>query len=561
MHKKSINYLVVLLVLICPVILSSCDTHSKDKKALSYAESLLLSHPDSTLQLLDSIYYPQDPGKDFYYHYTLVRLQAKYRCNENLSQDSIVFKIKDYYKEKNDNENLAIAAFLSGCVLYDRNLYNGAMTEYVEAEKYAESTENSYLKGQIQASIGNLYYKQYHMDEAIKRYQNTAKIYEEANDYKRVITAYDKIGNAYQIRNIEDDSAFIYYNKALELAKLHNDDKELGHLYRNIGIAYLNKEDLDKSFENFTYAIPHSKTDNEKTILYTYMATVYNLKGKIDSATIYVNKAKALDPEKKNAFIQKSISRTLSQIEESNKNYQKSLEHYKEYLHFLEKEISDMNKQELLEIQSKYNFEQMKNENSRLEISRQNIKLLCAILLAIIIAIIALYFWRVVKHKKVLLAAEQRAYQMKLLAESYDQEKQSMRNIILEHFQVLKKTALIDTYMREDERKQGQKFVKKINEAVYGQDSFDWDKTFMTLNHLYDNIVDKMLAKYPELDESEFKICCLTYADLNNTEISIIMGFKVNTIQAKKYSVRKKLGIDGYGNIVEFLKEDMNLKA
>lgn len=560
MYQRNFYRLLPLLFIFLPVIFSSCDSHKQDREILLHAESLIHNHPDSTLQLLDSIYYPQDLGKDFYYHYILVQMQARYRCNENLSQDSIIFRIRNYYIKKNDNENMALSTFLIGCVLQDKEQAGSAMTAYLEAEEYAKNSKNFYLKGQIQANIGNLYYNQYLMDEAIERYHNTAQIYEEANDYRRVITAYDKIGNAYQIRNIDNDSAFIYYDKALKLAKVHNDSSELGFIYNNMGIAYLRKGDIDKSYQYFIDAIPFSNTNKEKAIIYSYLSTGFNIKGEMDSAMLYVNKAIALDPEKKDPFIQRNVSRTMYQIEETNNNFKRSLEYHKEYLHYLIQLLEVKNKQAILEAQKKFNFEQMKNENSRLQISKKNITILCLILSIAIALIIAFYFWRRSKHKQALLAAEQRAYQMKLLAESYDQDKKSMRNIILEHFNILKKTALIDGYMREDERKQSQKFVKKFNEAVYGQDSFDWDKTYDVLNHLYDNIVTKMRTKYPGLDESEFRICCLTYADLNNTEISIIMGFKVNTVQSKKYSVRKKLGINGYGNIVEFLKEDMKLK-
>lgn len=560
MHKKTLNHLFAFLVLLL-IILSSCDSYKKDKETLRQAESLIFDEPDRTLQLLDSIYYPQDPGKDFYYHYTLVQLLAKYRCNQDLSQDSIIFQLKEYYVNKNDIENMALSTFLAGCVLQNRKQSNGAMSEYKKAEEYSKNLENNYLKGQIQVNIGDLYYKQYLMNEALERYRNAIKIYEESNDYKRIISVYDKLGNAYQIKNTNDDSAQLYYYMALDLAKKHNDNHEIGFIYRNMGTAYLSSGNLDKSYYYNIEALPYSEKDTEKTLIYTNIATIYQIKGNIDSAIIYVNKAVALDKGKSNPFIQRNVSKVLSRIEEANKNYKKALGHDKDYMQYLYKILDDKNQEKIIEVEKKFSFEQMKNENSRLHIKEQNITITCLVLTLVIIILIIIFFWIQAKDKRALNDAEKKAYQMKLLADSYDKEKSSMRNIILDHFNILKKTALIDAYMRDEEKKQGQKILKKVNETVYGKDCFDWDKTFETLNHLYDNMVNKMKVKYPELDESEFKICCLTYAELNNTEISIIMGFKVNTVQAKKYSVRKKLGIHGYGNLIEFFREDMDLKV
>jgi DNA-binding CsgD family transcriptional regulator len=55
------------------------------------------------------------------------------------------------------------------------------------------------------------------------------------------------------------------------------------------------------------------------------------------------------------------------------------------------------------------------------------------------------------------------------------------------------------------------------------------------------------------LEEAEVRICCLIYAGLNNTEISILMEWTTNTIQMKKSIIRKKIGVEGYGNLSDFL--------
>ncbi|MCG6191591.1 helix-turn-helix transcriptional regulator, partial [Maribellus maritimus] len=57
----------------------------------------------------------------------------------------------------------------------------------------------------------------------------------------------------------------------------------------------------------------------------------------------------------------------------------------------------------------------------------------------------------------------------------------------------------------------------------------------------------------PQLDESEFRICCLIYVEFNNTEIAIILSYSVNTVQAKKSVIRKKLHIKTFGNVRDFL--------
>ena len=78
------------------------------------------------------------------------------------------------------------------------------------------------------------------------------------------------------------------------------------------------------------------------------------------------------------------------------------------------------------------------------------------------------------------------------------------------------------------------------------------------MNQLYKGVPDTIRKKYPQLDEIEIRICCLEYAGLSNNEISIILEFSINTIQMKKSVIRKKLEIEGYGNIVEFFHKNLN---
>ena len=130
--------------------------------------------------------------------------------------------------------------------------------------------------------------------------------------------------------------------------------------------------------------------------------------------------------------------------------------------------------------------------------------------------------------------------------------------MLFQHFDIFKKIALLESHLIEEEKKQGRRLLKKVNDIVYNENSLDWNMLYDTLNKLYKGFPDLLRIKYPELDETEVRICCLTYADLNNSEIALILGFSINTIQMKKSAIRKKLGIEGYGNIVEFFDKHVN---
>jgi DNA-binding CsgD family transcriptional regulator len=171
----------------------------------------------------------------------------------------------------------------------------------------------------------------------------------------------------------------------------------------------------------------------------------------------------------------------------------------------------------------------------------------------VLVALAFFLYVQNIQNKKKLLETQHRAYQLKELARSFSHIESSFRNTLLEHFQIMKKVALLEEYLRDDEKKQGQHLIKIFNKIVYGQEKLDWDKLYQSMNDLNDGIFDRIKKQFPQLNETEFRICCLSLAQFSNNEISILLNYSVNTIQMKRTFIRKKLGIESHGNIRDFL--------
>ena len=162
---------------------------------------------------------------------------------------------------------------------------------------------------------------------------------------------------------------------------------------------------------------------------------------------------------------------------------------------------------------------------------------------------------RSAQNKRKFIETEQKVRQLTKLAQSFNDKEESFRNVLIRHFDIIRKAALIEGYIKKDERKRGEPFLRKINEIVYGQKDLNWELLYETLNNISNGFFGKLKNKFPQLNESEFQICCLTYVGFNNTEIAIFFNYSINTVPAKKNVIRKKLGIQNYGNIEDFMKE------
>ncbi|WP_029903532.1 LuxR C-terminal-related transcriptional regulator [Prevotella sp. 10(H)] len=206
------------------------------------------------------------------------------------------------------------------------------------------------------------------------------------------------------------------------------------------------------------------------------------------------------------------------------------------------------------------NFQSLPNEGNT-DISIQML-IACGIILLLIIAIFGIIHKAHKKdtENKAALAKEQKkVLQLQNTLDKLNEKEDSFRRILFQHFDIFKKVALLKNTLRnEEEKKHGARLLKKMYEIVYNQDRLDWNMLFDIMNQLYKGFPDALRKKYSHLDETEIRICCLEYGGLNNSQIADIMEFSLNTIQMKKSIIRKKLGIEGYGNLVEFLHKNVN---
>ncbi|MFV0417249.1 MAG: LuxR C-terminal-related transcriptional regulator [Dysgonomonas sp.] len=549
------------LILICGIlILHSCNFHREDpEEVLSNVEGLMVQHPDSALRLLDKILSPQAFSEEMYHKYILLNMQARDKNAKDLSKDTLIFKTKDYYVAKNDIKNAALASFYASRVLQtdDEKERNEAITYLKDAETYTKNSSDYNLRGLIQHDLGELLLKQTSKDEPIPRFKQAVQYFDIADAYKNEIIAYNQIGRTFYV-NRENDSAFFYYDKALSLAVLHKDTLQQALIKLNMGFAFMNAGDKNLARVYYKEALPFFQDLEYRVKTFTNIAYTFDSQTEKDSIMYYVDLARDLLKEKSDPSLMASIYKLLYSVEENNKNYSQAIAYQRQYIIELNKFFREKKSQDILDIQNKYDYAVIKSDNDRLIIEKQWWYLIAISLFAAVLMIgLAFYRYRI-KNKEKLLDAQQKILHLKDLANSYDEKGISQRNVLLEHFDILKKVALLEGYMKDDEKKQGEKLLKKFNEIVYNQDSVDWSKIFQTLNHLSNNFPNKMKKAYPQLDDAEFKICCLTEAGLANMEIAIILGFSVNTVQMKKSNIRKKLNIEGYGNIIEYLKKNLN---
>lgn len=542
-----------LMVFLIICFLGACNfITDRNKNILERCEILLEVYPDSALVLLDSIYFPEELKDKQLYHYILLKIQAKDKSYQNIKEDTLIFTTKKYYSKNKDVENMALATFYCGRLLHERKDLEYALSEYLEASESIENIKNDRLKALIYTNIGYIYYEQLLMDKAKSYYIEADKFFN-ANDNaknKALINSY--IGNILLLED-KTDSAMYYYNKGFDIARKYSLENIQSVIKQNIGLSYQNKNEYEQAKKYYSEAL-NSCIDsvNRARIIYN-IGYVHTLQNNNDSALFYMKEAISLVPDTSMYFLQANMYKGLSTVYESKGDHRKVVQYTQYYANSIKNAFKENQAKAIYDIEKKYNYEILKNKQNQLKLEQQNI---INIALFIIVTLIILAFilnHERKKEKNTRIEGEKKILYLQNMADNFNDRENTFRSRLLKHFNILKKSALLKGVLSEDEILKGKRLLKKFNEIVYGQEDLDWNMLYNTMNELHDGYFDILRDNYPLLNESEFKICSLIYADFTNEEIAIIMNLAASSITKKRSSIRKKIGLEEYASIRDFL--------
>ncbi len=160
------------------------------------------------------------------------------------------------------------------------------------------------------------------------------------------------------------------------------------------------------------------------------------------------------------------------------------------------------------------------------------------------------------RSKRKLLESQNQLYELREMAADFKEHKSTHRDALLYQLSIMKQVKVLHSYfLKEDKEKT---IVKKINEAVFGNENGDnWNGFYKIIDELCDGFLYRVKERFTELDESEFRVICLTCFDFHNKEIAAFMELSVDTIQLRKKNIRRKLDIGQRGDIIAFMKEKL----
>lgn len=292
--------IIIIAILLTAGLLVGCGDRRTDQM-LSSIDTLMNNHPDSALQILDSLKLEQPHwSKSQRMRYDLLHLKAENKAYVPLNSDSIAKELVSYYNTWGNANERMMAHYLLGCVYRDKGDSPRAIDAYQKSISQADTTATDcdfYTLSCIYAQMAGVFHQQLLFTNEINARKLSTHFANYSKDSLQVILNLSKSAGAYLLLN-KKDSAETLLNEVWHLY-------QEGHCAQNTlqastTLIYLYVQEPNKNFEakklideyeakSILFDNNHELSGTRKQYYY-YKGQYYDNVGLLDSAEYYYRK-------------------------------------------------------------------------------------------------------------------------------------------------------------------------------------------------------------------------------------------------------------------------------
>lgn len=529
------------------ILLLSCSRHNDAERLLSQAQAVMETSPDSAAMYLDSILMPEKfLKKDGYMEYLVTDVQAKYKNYDNIKYDTNIFETKAYFDKKAqkpiaNSQSLKYQMYsylYSGCVYDERGEYENAMKDYKTAFTLAEEIQDSLYMWRINNYMAEVFSKQTYWNEALDIYKKSVCL---ANNSADKANSLDNLARMYYMNN-NVDSARIVIEKAVDLVEETNDKNTQFSIYQSAFVFYreFNEMEFARKYLNLSVRCnPNIDSDWNNLYNLNFLSLLLE-EGNMDSARIYVSKLRSEFDSIGYNFLKSSVCDNFTDYYYSINKYDSAL-YYQKELTYLVQEIYKQNIDDnVYEMQKKYDYELQKNIYQT-KLNKRLILTICILIVLLLVTIIS--FIIITKSKRREKVLSKQVDDLSNVKNDYDnfryEIKQSFDNSLKERFNIIRRVNIFEHNNRNN------KNVKDIKEYAYGSPyKTAFEASIDVIESSYSDITSFIKKTFPELNETEYKVCLLSIVPISVNDISNIIELGVDSVGKAKTNIRKKLKIE-----------------
>ena len=367
----------------------------------------------------------------------------------------------------------------------------------------SENVETKELKAETEDRLGEIYWLQGLFEEALELHLDASTLFLELGKSENLMKAYRNAGRVAASLNNLDDAEY-YYNEALIIAKSLKDNAFIADMYLDLSRdIYMQNEDYERVISFVNQALASGADTDQCHLL---LGVAYYYLEDDENAIKHLEEAAKSDK----AGARMSAYDALYLISQLNGDYQQALEYHELYNENMIEADHQHRSEEMQRIKSEND---LKIQESALK-EKQKVRLGYLFgalgLLAIALIIMILLF-------------RQRALRAQIESEKTKNQFEA----------ALKKNKVYVTALA---------LTEQITASTldFNLDDDSWDDFMNLINLIYNDLNNKLIAKYPSLTPEDLKICSLTRLGMSNQVIAILMNTQTASYARRKSRIKQE---------------------
>lgn len=367
----------------------------------------------------------------------------------------------------------------------------------------ADDVETKELKAETEDRLGEIYWLQGLFEEALELHLDASALFLELGKSEYLMKAYRNAGRAAASLNNLDDAEY-YYNEALIIAKSLKDNAFIADLYLDLSRdIYMTNENFDKVITFVNQALASGADTDQCHLL---LGVAYYYLEDDENAIKHLEEAAKSDK----AGARMSAYDALYLISQLNGDYQQALEYHELYNENMIEADHQHRSEEMQRIKSENDLKMQ--ENALKEKQKTRTLFFCGVLGILAIALIIM-----------ILLFRQRSLRAQIESEKTKNQFEA----------ALKKNKVYVTALA---------LTEQITASTldFQLDDDSWDDFMNLINLIYNDLNNKLIAKYPSLTPEDLKICSLTRLGMSNQVIAILMNTQTASYARRKSRIKQE---------------------
>lgn len=544
-------------------LLTSCEDDKRYISLIDRVESILMTHPDSSRILLDSIAVPDNLSNKHLARWCMLYGEVADTLFTDLPYVQQLKRSDSYYKAHGTSlEQSRIGLYLGRAYLDDQDP-EMAMKTYLYSLDIALESNHYNQAGYICSYMGDLYDFDSNYLSAVSKYKEAECYFRKAGNLRSAAFALRDVGRMYAFSDslelaldvfLQADTIITVLNDSVAMASINNG---LGNIYKMMDELDLAEMYLLRSIQQDSLSITSNSTS---------LSGVYIQKKEYDKARYCLRKAEIYSFS---VDTRESVFYNYYLIEKAEGNIEKSLDYFERFYHITDSIKTLENRVNIIKNEKEYDYLNISLENVSLHSDKQIYFMLWLIFVIFFICLLFLYYYRTNKKNKKLYKQRFDILEKDNLLSRLKQDLQSKQNELCKYekrqseeegkmsLQCKETQKEIDILKNKIEEQRYEllfsssifkKVIKLSKEIIPGRNKSplskrDWQSLYTKVDEVYPMLKSRLIDF--GMTEGETDYCFLTFLMLDTSGESVLLNIMPDSVNKIRQRVRKKLDIVG----------------